>query len=282
MKEDLALLDVGFEDLIDVLEDFTSKHDLVFDYDGNMIVFPELKAQIRYVLLDGTDYTRTHLLKQSQSLDDANIRSIQLFESEWRNPVKHRVVIRKLKSLIGITQTIGARVCQVDTQVPTSEVRSFLENYHIQGFFPAKVSVGLRYEGTLVSLMTFGHPRFNRQYDWEIIRMCSRCNVSGGASRMFSAFRKEHTGSVITYCDRRWGEGGVYKHLGMQELTPSAPGYWYYKVGDLKLFHRVFAQKHKLRNLLSDFDPSKTEVENMRSHGWSRIWDCGNKVFYVE
>ena len=35
-------------------------------------------------------------------------------------------------------------------------------------------------------------------------------------------------------------------------------------------------QKHKLPKLLCSFDPSLTEWENMRLHGFDRIWDCGN------
>lgn len=41
-------------------------------------------------------------------------------------------------------------------------------------------------------------------------------------------------------------------------------------------------QKHKLKNLLENFDPKLSEIENMVNNGFDRIWDCGNKVFVKE
>ena len=31
--------------------------------------------------------------------------------------------------------------------------------------------------------------------------------------------------------------------------------------------------------LLENFDPAKSEVENMKANGYHRIFDCGNMVF---
>jgi len=35
-------------------------------------------------------------------------------------------------------------------------------------------------------------------------------------------------------------------------------------------------QKHKLKNVLSEFDSNLSEWENMKNHGYDRIWDCGH------
>ena len=38
-------------------------------------------------------------------------------------------------------------------------------------------------------------------------------------------------------------------------------------------------QKHKLPQLLENFDPTKSESENMKEHGYNRVYDCGNRVY---
>ena len=39
-------------------------------------------------------------------------------------------------------------------------------------------------------------------------------------------------------------------------------------------------QKHKLQNILENFDKDLTEWHNMKNHGYDRIWDCGNDVWF--
>ena len=42
-------------------------------------------------------------------------------------------------------------------------------------------------------------------------------------------------------------------------------------------------QKHKLKNLLQNFDPKLSEYENMIQNKFTRIWDCGNlKLKYIK
>ena len=70
----------------------------------------------------------------------------------------------------------------------------------------------------------------------------------------------------------------MYENLGFKLKSISKPNYFYFR-NDLKRYHRVTFQKHKLKNKLNSFDPDKTEVENMTENGWRRIWDCGNLVY---
>ena len=38
-------------------------------------------------------------------------------------------------------------------------------------------------------------------------------------------------------------------------------------------------QKHKLAGLLKNYDANKTEVQNMKEHGYNRVYDCGNRIY---
>ena len=46
-----------------------------------------------------------------------------------------------------------------------------------------------------------------------------------------------------------------------------------------KRYNRVMFQKHKLKNVLKNFDQSKTENENMFANGYRIMYDSGNMVF---
>ena len=87
-----------------------------------------------------------------------------------------------------------------------------------------------------------------------------------------------YLGGVISYANRRWSRGDVYRRLGFDLLKVSAPNYWYVR-GD-EVISRYQAQKHKLPQLLGEgFDPELSESENMQQAGFERIYDCGNLVF---
>ncbi len=70
----------------------------------------------------------------------------------------------------------------------------------------------------------------------------------------------------------------MYYKLGFKKISNGTPNYWYFGKEYLRL-SRLKYQKHKLSKLINNFDPNKTEVENMKNNGYNRIFDCGNLVF---
>ena len=79
---------------------------------------------------------------------------------------------------------------------------------------------------------------------------------------------------VISFSDRRFFKGILYKTLGFKFEKHTSPSYIYWK--NDKILNRMSCQKHKLNKLLEKFDNNKTEYENMVSNGWKRVWDSGN------
>ena len=202
---------------------------------------------------------------------------IQLFDYEWN--LKRDIVIHRLKSAIGIGKRIYARKCQVK-KITLTEANSLISEVHIQGPALAKFNYGLYYDNELVAVMNFSKPRFTKKYEYELIRYASRYNVVGGASKLLNYFiNTEKPNTILTYADRRWSNGNLYRKLGFDQMSVSQPGYWYFKGKDFK--HRAVFQKHKLKELLPMFDESLGEVENMYANGWRRIFDSGNLVFVM-
>lgn len=182
-------------------------------------------------------------------------------------------------SRLGENTRIFARKCQL-VKVNKEEERDFLINNHIQGYVASKAAYGLTYNGELVHLTTFGKPRFNKAFQWEILRSCSLLNttVVGGFTKTFSSFIKEYRpNTIITYADRRYFTGKSYLHSEFQFSHVTKPGYYYYK--DFIIYNRQKFQKHKQQIVLDLFDENKTEKENMIANGYRIYYDCGQNVY---
>lgn len=220
-----------------------------------------------------------HLNKTIQC-EQRSVRLIHIFENEWIH--KQEIVKSRLNNMLNNNKAIYARKCKI-VNVVTSTERLFLNNTHIQGSRPSSIALGLTYNDELVSIMTFGKSRYNKNYQYELIRFSSKLGTSvvGGASKLFKHFIKLFTpNSVISYADKRWNTGNVYTQLGFTFSHNSEPNYYYFHITQPNILHsRVQFQKHKLSRQLEIFDPYLTEWENMQLNGYDRIWDCGNAVF---
>jgi hypothetical protein len=184
-----------------------------------------------------------------------------------------------IHSKLGLSKRIYARHTRV-REVSSVVTKQFLSMNHLQGQSNSSINLGLYHHGDLVALMTFGKPRFNSNYDWELIRYCGllETNVVGGASKLLKHFRKNNNGLILSYANREHSNGKLYEALGFELINEAQPNYQWWKGN--QMLKRYATQKHKLPKLLNEtFDSSKTESENMFANGYRRIWDCGNLVY---
>jgi len=203
---------------------------------------------------------------------EKGIRLITIFEDEWLK--KPEIVKSRIQHILQKSSNkIQARKCEI---VKDGNFKEFLNKHHIQGSNGYSVGYGLTYNGILVSVMTFAPPRFNNNYEWELIRFASNGSITGAASRLFAAFVRDHDPkSVISYCDLRWGTGEVYEKIGFKQERMLSPGYHYTK--DQKRFNRLKFKKSRLIEM--GFDPTKSESQITEEIGLCKIYDCGHKVF---
>lgn len=199
-----------------------------------------------------------------------------IFEYEWKNNKEQ--IINHLRNLLHLnTIAIYARKCTIK-EVLKEEGNSFLLKNHIQGFANSIVRLGLYYKNELVSIMTFGKSRFNKNADWELVRFCSKAgyNVVGGASKLFKHFIKTYSPkSVISYSDIAKTTGNLYKVLGFKILVETDPRYVW--VNHDKIYTRYQCQKkHLIKNNLGN--NNQTEKEIMESHNFFQIYDCGRRT----
>lgn len=241
------------------------------------IYIPEKNIGIEY---DGF-YWHSNItnVQKYKIADELGIRMIRVFEDEL--DYKQDIVYSRISAILGKTQNIFyGRNCSV-IELDQQTTKEFLENNHIQGHTYGSVNLGLIHDNVLISVMSFTTPRFNKNFQYELLRFCSLINTSvvGGASKLFSYFVKKYNPSnVISYCDKRYGSGNVYTKLGFTYTHSSSPNYFYYK--KKKRYSRIGFQKHKLDKILEKYDPALSETENVLNNGYYKIFDHGSMVFY--
>lgn len=280
----------GCAELIQFLQDLginvtTNNRSLIKPYEID-IFLPDYNIGIEYngiywhSELAGRD--KDYHLNKLQLCNVEGIRLIQIWENEWLQ--QPHIVKSRIKSMLGINKRVFARKCVV-VKLTAKQSREFLTSAHIQGHVNGSHYLGLQYDGEIVALMSFGQSRFEKN-TIELLRYANmlNTNVIGGASKLFKYFiRNYNPTQVVSYSDKRWNTGKLYKQLGFNYVSDSKPNYFYFK-GGLQLLSRIQFQKHKLKDKLDFFDPKLTEWENMVSNGYNRIWDCGNSkwVFISE
>jgi len=218
----------------------------------------------------GPDY---HLTKTMRA-QEVGIRLFHVFEDSWT--FKTEIVKSMIRSMLGVSRRVYARNCEI-VEVSKTERKTFFDLNHIQGDSPAKNALGLRLDGDLVACMTFGKSRFNKHYDWELIRFASSdLTVVGGFSKLLKAFRVKNPGSIISYADRSHSQGGVYAKNGF-ELTGETKGnFWYLDPSCKKRLHRSAFVKGRIAP-----GDLRSGNEIMRDRGYRQIFGCGTQSWVL-
>lgn len=159
-------------------------------------------------------------------------------------------------------EKINARACDI-VELKSYECRKFLDNNHSQGFLVAKVYLGLKIDGRLVSVMSFGKPRFSKKHQWELIRFASSTNVRGGASKLFKFFiKKFNPENVISYSNKSYGSGGVYPILGFKFTHDTPPTDWYYSPNDPSNVIKMSSFKYSTKSEFQDISEKYVNFSN--------------------
>jgi len=192
-------------------------------------------------------------------------------------------LINRISARLGKNTKIAARKLSIHPIDP-NEKSEFFNKWHLQNDCTSSVNLGLRdSQGQLLMVASFGTSRFNKKFNWELLRLSSKGNISvvGGASKLIQYFVNHYMNEnqqLVSYCNRRWSNGNVYLKSGFQLAGQSDPGYVYVKSGKYAASRYQF-QKHKLSQYLEKFDPELSEKQNAEQNGYYRAWDCGNLIF---
>jgi len=249
------------------------------------IFLPDLKLAFEFngvywhnELYKGNNYhfNKTELCEKN------NVKLIHVYQDDWM--YKQDIIKSRILNLLGKTPNrIYARKCEIREITDNKSLRNFLEKNHIQGFIGSQVRLGLFYNDELLSLMTFGKQRKSmgirsRDNTYEMLRFCNKLNTSviGGASKLFKYFIQKYDPiEIISYADRSWSNGDLYKQLGFTLVHKTKPNY-YYVVDGIRKYRFLFRKDVLIKQ---GFDPNKTEREIMLERKIYRIYDSGSLKF---
>lgn len=242
----------------------------------------EINGNYWHSELGGSKNKSYHIDKTIQCHKNG-VKLIHIFEDEIVN--KPSIVKSRVLNLIKCTKrTIYARKCEL-CQLTYDEKHVFLQNNHIDGDSVSKYNIGLKYNGELVSVATFGTRKISGKAQFELIRFASalNTNVIGGFSRILKHFKTLYgIKHISTYADMRWSGmdalNNVYTKNGFKFVGYTQPNYFYV---DRKKYivrlNRANFTKYKL--VKQGYDKNLTEAQIMFDNGYDRIWDCGSMKF---
>lgn len=260
------------------------------------IYLPDYKIGIEY----NGNYWHSYPVKDMKYHQDksiqaakAGIRLIHIFEYEWKDSKIQEKIKNYLYDIVksDSIDRIYARNTVV-SEISPAEQYKFQDKYHLQGRATASIHLGIYCDADkdkkdLLGIMTFGKPRFNSQYEYELVRMCFKPKVSvvGGAQKMFKHFLDMYKPKqILTYSDISKFTGGVYKQMGMrtvQDNSMTVPNYVWVRPQDSSFLNRYQTTKQKLidSGLGSD---DQTENDIMTWSGYVKVYDCGQlKYEYI-
>lgn len=222
-----------------------------------------------------------HIIKTNKC-NEKGIQLLHFFEDELIE--KYEIVESIIKSKLNlISEKIFARNCII-REINSKLSSEFLNNNHIQGNVNASIRYGLFYNNELVSIMTFGKLRnvlgnkIKNNNEYEMLRFCNKINtqVIGGASKLYKHFKIKHIpNKVISFANKRYSNGNLYKQLKFIYVSDTLPNYWY--VINKKRMHRFLYRKDVL--IREGYDSNKSEHQIMSERNIPRIYDCGNIKF---
>lgn len=185
-------------------------------------------------------------------------------------------------------ERIYARNCIVK-KIERKDCHQLFEDYHLQWDTKTNkdnIYIWLYYKDMLVECMSFWKPRYNKKYEWEILRLCSHKDykIVWWANKIFKYFLElTKAKSIISYCDMSKFDWKVYEQLWFELYKWNKPSkHWFNDKED-------WPRRHITDNLLRQYWYDwifwekywkwTNNDELMRQRGYVEIYDCWQATF---
>lgn len=215
---------------------------------------------------------KNYHLEKTRLANRHNYRVIHVFDWDNRDSIVDLLLPKT---------TIYARNCQV-YKLNLDVTEEFLTQNHLQGSCRGQlVCLGLIHNNELVEVMTFGKPRYNKKYNAELLRLCSKkgLNVIGGASKLFKHFLTYYMAeSIISYCDLSKFSGKVYEKIGMT-FSHKTPPQEIWSRGDKKVTANLLRARGYDQIFNANYGKGTSNELLMLENGWLPVYDCGQGVY---
>lgn len=249
----------------------------VFDFkvgDTLIEVNPHATHNVNWTPYKNIKISKDYHQLKTNTAKDAGFKIINIWD--WDNAEQI------IASLIEKTN-IFARKCEI-RKVHKKEAKQFLTTYHFQGSCNNQKHIyGLYYNNELIQIMTFGKPRYNKNYEYELLRLCTKFgyNVIGGSQKLFKHFIIDcNPTSIISYCDDSKFTGKVYEILGFKLKNKPAPSkHWYKWKGDIHITDNLLRQKGYDKLFDTNYGKGTSNRELMLENKFVEIYDAGQSTW---
>ena len=196
---------------IDIMKSILEELNIIYTIEDNKFKFNNYSINV------------VEIFKNNYSKGCINIYEDQL--KLLRNVIKDRI-----NNLVS-SERDYARKGYMVKEISTNQASEFLNKYHIQGYCPSSVKLGLIKDGELYSVMTFGKNRFCNDDSTELLRLASKKSIHGGAGKLFKYYTRNYKfTSIISYADKNWtlDRNNVYSKLGFDLVNENNNSFCYF------------------------------------------------------
>lgn len=219
----------------------------------------------------GNSLDKNYHYNKTKLANNYNFNCIHIYD--WEDKTK-------IINLLQKREVVFARKC-ILKDVSIKDCKEYLNKYHLQNYAKDNIRLGLYYNDELVSVMTFGKPRYNKNYDYELIRFCSHKHIIGGAEKLFSYFIKTYMPkSVISYCDNSKFIGKVYTKLGFSLKSYGQPTrHWYNMKTKIHITDNLLRQRGFDQLFGTNYGKGTSNEQLILENNFVEIYDCGQSVY---
>ena len=174
---------------------------------------------------------------------------------------------------------VYARNCAVK-EVDRAVTKDFIDKNHLQGYARDSVRFGLYLDDKLVSIMTFDKPRYNKNYQYELVRYCSTHQVIGGAEKLFKHFITCYNPkSIISYCDLSKFTGATYEKLGFKLKGSSISKHWVSMKTGKHITDNLLRQRGFDQLFGTSYGKGTSNEQLMLDNGFVVVYDAGQATY---
>ena len=209
--------------------------------------------------------------KKSRTAEQHGYRCIHVWD--WDN-------LTKIVTMLKTRETLYGRNCTIE-EIDVETAAKFINMNHLQNYARDNIRIALKHKGEVVSVMTFGKPRYNKKYEWELIRYCSSKNIIGGAQKLFTYFINTYKPkSIISYCDRSKFNGDTYIKLGFITDTNYQPSRHWWSEKTKKHITNNLLLKHGFDQLFkTNYGVNTSNEQLMYNNGFLDVYDAGQQTY---
>lgn len=238
-------------------------------YTHNITKRPVFKGKEVKAIPKDYHYERTKLAKEN------GYRCIHIWDWDNYDKIINMLPLNKEK--------LYARKLQIK-EITKQEANEFLDKYHLQNHSRGNiVNIALVQDDNIVQLMTFGKPRYNKNYEYELLRLCTNSSylVVGGSEKLFKYFIETYKpSSVISYCDSSKFDGNVYNELGFSLLKENKPSkHWYNVKTKVHITDNLLKQRGFDQLFNTNYGKGTSNEQLMLEHDFVEIYDCGQSTW---